>query len=90
MNGVLRRLFAPERDVVKGDWKKLHNEERNNLYCSPDIVQVIKSRRTRWAGQVARVGERKGAYKVWWGKPSGKNPLRRPRCRWENNINIDL
>jgi len=64
---------------VTGEWRKLHNEELNDLYCSPNIVQVIKCRRMRWAGQVARMGEGRGVYRVLVGKPEGKRPLERPR-----------
>jgi len=71
-NRVLRRVFGPKRDEIAGKWRKLHNEELNDLYCSPYIVRVIKSRRMRWAGQVARVGERRRAYKLLVGKPEGK------------------
>jgi hypothetical protein len=71
-------------------WRKLHNEELNDLYCSPDIVRVIKSIRMRWAGYVARMGAKRGAYRVLVGKPEGKRPLRRPRFRWEVNIKVDL
>jgi hypothetical protein len=72
------------------EWRKLHNEELNDLYCSPNIVWVIKSRRMRWAGHVARVGERNGAYIVLVGKPECKRPLGRPRLRWEDSIKMDL
>jgi len=89
-NWVLRRIFGPKRNKVIGEWRKLHNEELNTLYSSPNIVRVIKSRRIRWAGYVARVGERKGVYRVLMGKPEGKRPLARPRCRWEDNLKIDL
>jgi len=89
-NRVLRRVFGPKRDKVTGEWRKLHNEELNDLYCSPNIVRVIKSRRMRWAGHVARVGERRGAYRVLVGKPEGKIPLGRSRCRLEDNIKMDL
>jgi len=82
----LRRISGPERDEVTGEWRKLHNEELNDLYCSPNIVRVSKSRRMRWAGHVARMGERKGVYRVVMGKPEGKRPLGRPRRRWEDNI----
>jgi len=68
----------------------LHNEELNGLYSSPNIVRGIKSRRMRWVGHVARVGERRGIYRVWVGKPEGKRPLGRPRHRWEDNIKMDL
>jgi len=89
-NRVLRRVFGPKRDEVTGEWRKLHNEEINDLYCSPNIVRVIKSRRMRWAGHVARLGERRGVYRVLVGKPEGKRPLGRPWRRWENNIKIDV
>ena len=77
-NRMLRRIFGPRRDEVKGEWRKLHNEELNDLYSSPNIFRVIKSRRMRWAGHVARMGERRGAYSVLVGKPEGKRPLGRP------------
>jgi len=75
---------------VTGEWRKLHNEELNDLYCSPNFVRVIKSRRMRWAGHVARMGERRGVYRVLVGIPEGKRPLGRPRRRWEDNIKMDL
>ena len=80
---VLRRIFGPRRDDVTGEWGRLHNEELNDLYSSPNIVRVIKSRRMRWAGHVARMGEKRGAYR-------GKRPLGRPRRRWMDNIRMDL
>ena len=89
-NTALRRIFGTKRDEVRGEWKKLHNEELNDLYCLPNIVQVIKSRRMRWAGHVARMGEGKGVYRVLDGKPDGKIQLGRPRRRWEDNIKMDL
>jgi len=76
---VLRGIFRPKRDEVIGEWRKLHNEELNDLYCSHKTVWVIKSRRMRWAGHVARMGERRGVYRVLVGKPEGKRPLGRPR-----------
>jgi hypothetical protein len=88
-NRVLRRIFGPKRDKV-GKWRKLHNEELNNVYSSPNIVWVIKSRRWRWAVHVARMGEGRGVYRVLVGKPEGRRPLGRPRRRWENNIRMDL
>jgi len=89
-NRVLRRMFGPKRVEVTGDWRKLHNEELNDLYCSPNIVRVIKSRRMRWVGHVARMGERRGVYRVLVGKRENKSPLGRPRHRWEDNIKMDL
>jgi len=84
---VLRRIFEPKRDEIRGEWRKLHDEKLNNLYCSPNIVRVIKSRRMRWAEHVARMGERRVVYRVLVGKPEGKRPLGRARRRWEDNIN---
>ena len=89
-NMVLRRIFGPRRDEVTGEWRRLLNEELNDLYSSPNIVRVIKSRRMRWAGHVARMGEERGAYRVLVGKPKGKRPLGRPRRRWVDNIRMDL
>jgi len=89
-NMVLRRIFGPRRYEVTGEWRRLHNEELNDLYCSPNIVRVIKSRRLRWAGHVARMGEERGANRVLVGKPEGKRPLGRPRRRWVDNIKMDL
>jgi hypothetical protein len=88
-NRVLRRIFGPKRDKVTGEWRKLHNEKLHNLYSSPDIRRV-KSRRMRWAGHVARMGEERKVYKVLVGKPEGKRPLGRPRHRWEDGIRMDL
>jgi hypothetical protein len=82
-----RRIFWPKSDRVTREWRKLHNEEFYDLYCSPNIVRVIISRRMRWAGYAARMGERKGVYRVLVRKPEGKRPLERPRRRWEDNIN---
>jgi len=81
-NRVLRRIFWPKRDEVSGEWRELHNEELNDLYSSPNIVPVIKSRRIRLAGHVAPVGERRGVCRILVGKPEGKRPLGRPRLRW--------
>ena len=89
-NRILRRIFGPKRDEVTGEWRKLQNEELKGLYSSPNIVRVIKSRRMRWAGHVARMGEGRGVYRVLVGKPEGKRPLGRPRHRWEDNIRMDL
>jgi hypothetical protein len=85
-NRVLRRTFGPKRDEVTGEWRKLHNEELHNLYSSPDIIRQVKSRRMRWSGHVARMGEEKKVYKVSVGKPEGKRPLGRPRHSWEEDL----
>jgi len=87
---VFRGIFGPKRDEVRGEWRKLRNVELNDLYCSPNIVRVIKSRRMRWAGHVECMGERRGVYMILVGKPEGKRPLGRPRRRWEDNIKMDL
>jgi hypothetical protein len=87
---VLRRVFGPKRDEVTGDWRKLHNEELNDLYSLPNIVRVVKSRRMRWAGHVARMGKERGVHRVLVGKPEEKRPLGGPRRRWEDNIKIDF
>jgi hypothetical protein len=89
-NKVLRRIFGPKRDEVTGEWKRLHNKELYALYSSPNIIRVIKSRRLKWAGHVARMGDTRGAYRVLVGKPEGRKPLGRPMRRWEDNIKIDL
>ena len=89
-NRVLRRVFGPKRDEVTGEWRKLYNEELRDLYSLPNIVRVVKSRRMRWAGHVARMGEGRGVYRVLVGKPEGKRLLGRPRRRWEDNIKMDL
>jgi len=86
----LRRIFGPKRDEVIREWRKLHNEEFIFLHSSPNIVLVIKSKRMRWAGNVARMGEGRGMYRILVGKPDGKRPLGRPRCSWEYNIKMDL
>jgi len=87
---VLRRVFGPKRDEVTGELRKLHNEELNDPYTLPNIVRVVKSRRMRWAGHVARMGEDRGVHRVLVGKPEGKRPLGRPRHRWEDNTKMDL
>jgi hypothetical protein len=78
------------RDEVTGEWRKLHNEELHNLYSTPNIIRQVKSRRMRWVGHVARMGEERKVYKVLVGKPEGKRPLGRPRRRWEDEIRMDL
>jgi len=75
---------------VTGEWRKLHNEELNDLYSLPSIVRVVKSRRMRWTGHVARMGEDRGVHRMLVGKPEAKRPLGRPRRRWEDNIKMDL
>ena len=89
-NMVLRRIFGPRRDEVTGKWSILHNEELNDLYSSPNTVRVIKSRRMIWVWHVARMGDERGVYRVLVGKPEGRRPLGRPRCRWVDNIRMDL
>jgi hypothetical protein len=89
-NRVLRRIFGPNRDEVTGEWRKLHNEKLNGLYSLTNILQVIKLRRMRWAGHVARMREGRGVYRVLVGKPEVKRQLGRPRCRWEDNIRMNL
>ena len=87
---VLRRIFGPMRDEVTGEWRRLHNEELNDLYSSPNIVRVIKSRKMRRDGHVTRMGEDRVVYRVLVGKPEGKRPLGRLRRRWVDNIRTDL
>jgi hypothetical protein len=89
-NRVLRRIFGPKRDGVTGGWRKLHYEELHNLYSSPNVIRIIKSRRMKWAGYVARMGEKRNMYRLLVGKPEGKRPPGRPRRRWINNIKMDL
>jgi hypothetical protein len=89
-NRVLRRIFWPKRDAVTGGWRKMHNEELHNLYSSPSIIRIIKSRRMRWAGHVARMGVRWNVYRLLVGKPEGKRPIGRPRRRWIDNIKMGL
>jgi hypothetical protein len=88
-NRVLRRIFGPKRDEVTGESRKLHNEKLHNLYSSPSIIRIIKSRRMKWTGHVARMGEKRNAYRLV-GKPEGKRPLGRPRRRRVDNIRMDL
>jgi hypothetical protein len=89
-NRVLRRTFGPKRDQVTGEWRELQNEELHDLYCSSNIVRVIKPRRMRWVGHVARMGGRGELYRVLVGKPDEKRLLGRPRHRWKDNIKMDL
>ena len=89
-NRVLRRVFGSKRDEVTGEWRKLHNEKLRDLYSLPNIVRVVKSRRMRWAGHVARTGEGRGVHRVLVGKPEGKRKLARLRPKWEDNIKMDL
>jgi hypothetical protein len=84
------KIFGPRRDEATGKWRKLHNEELNDLYCSPNSVRVIKSRRMRWAGHVARMGERRCVDSVLVGEPERRRPLGRLRCRWEDDIKMNL
>ena len=86
----MRRIFGPKRDGVTGEWRKLHNEELNDLYCSHNIVRAIKSRIMSWAGHVARMEEGRGVHKVLLAKPEGKRPLGISRCRWEDIIKMDI
>jgi hypothetical protein len=88
-NRVLKKIFVLKRDEVKGGWRKLHNKGLHNLYSSPSVIRIIRSRRVRWAGHVARMGEKRNVHRLLVEKPEGKRPLGRPRCRWTNNINMD-
>ena len=89
-NRVLRRIVGPKGDEVTGEGRKLHNEELNDPYCSPNNIRVIKWRIMRWAGHVARMGEGRDVYRILVGKLEGKRQLERPRRRWANNIKMDL
>jgi hypothetical protein len=90
-NRVLRRIFGLKRYEVIGGWGKLRNEEVHSLYCSPSIIRMIKSRRMRWAGNVACMGGGgRNTYRILMGRPEGKRPLRTPRRRWEDNVKMDL
>jgi hypothetical protein len=89
-NRVLRNIFGPKRDEITREWKKIHNEDLYDLYSSPTILQLIKSRRMRWAEHAARMGDGRGVYRVLVGKPEGKGQLGRPRGRWEDNIKMGL
>jgi hypothetical protein len=87
---VLRRIFGPKRDEVTGEWRKLHNEELHDLYSSPSIIRIMKARRMRWAGHVARIGEKRNTYRLLVGTPEGRRQLGRTRRRWVDNIRMDL
>jgi hypothetical protein len=87
---VLRRIFEPRREEATGEWRRIDNEELNDLYSSPSIIRVIKSRIMKLAGHVARMGEKRGAYRILVGRPEGRRPLGRPRRRWEDNIKMGL
>jgi hypothetical protein len=89
-NRVLKRIFGTKRVEVPGGWRKLHDEELHGLYSSPSIVRVIKAKRMRWAGHVARMVEVRGAYNILVGRPEARRPLGRPRRRWEDNIKMGL
>jgi hypothetical protein len=89
-NRVLRRIFGPRRDEVTGEWRKLRNEELHDLYSSPSIIRIIKSRRMRWMGHVARMGEKKNVCRLLVGKPEGRRQLGRQRQMWLDNIRMDL
>jgi hypothetical protein len=87
---VLKRIFGPKRDELTGEWRKLHNEELPDVYSSPSIIRIIKSRRMRWEDHVARMREKRNAYRLLVRKSEGKRPLGRQRRRWEDNIEMDL
>jgi hypothetical protein len=87
---MLRRIFGSRRDEVTGEGRKLHNEELHDLYSSPSIIRIMKLRRVRWAGHVARMGAKRNVYRLFMGKPEGKRPLGRPRHRWVDNIRMGL
>jgi hypothetical protein len=89
-NRVLRRIFGPKRGGETGGWRKLHNEELHNLYFLPSIIRILKSRRMRWAGHVARMEEKRNVYRLLVRKPEGKRSLGRPRRRWIGNIKMDI
>jgi hypothetical protein len=89
-NRVLRRIFGPKRDEVMGAWRKLHNEELHDLYSSVSTIRIIKSRRVRWMGHVALMGEKRNTHRLLFGKLVGRGPLGRPRRRWMDNIRMVL
>jgi hypothetical protein len=87
---VISRIFGPKKNEIVGSWRKLHNVELHNLYSSPSIIRMIKSRRMKWAGHIARMVEKRNEYRILVGNPEGKRPLGRPRRRWMDNIKMDL
>jgi hypothetical protein len=89
-NRALRRIIGSKRNEVTEGWRKLYNEELHNFYSSPSITRMIKSKRMRLAGHVARMGQKRNVYRILVGKPEGKRPLGRPRCRWVDNIKMEL
>jgi hypothetical protein len=89
-NKVLRRILGPKRDEATGEWRKLHNQEVHELYSSPSIIRIMKSRRMRLAGHVPPMGEKRNAYTLLVGRPEGRGPLGRPRRRWLGTITMDL
>jgi hypothetical protein len=89
-NRVLRKIFGPKRDEVTGEWRNLHNEGLRDLYSSPSIIRIIKSRRMKWEGHVARMGEKRNMYRLLVGQPEGRRPLGRPSRMWVDNIRMDL
>jgi hypothetical protein len=89
-NRVLRRIFVPKRDEVTGGCRKLHNEELHNLYSSPSIIRMIKSKMIKWARHIACMGEKNNSCRILVGKPERERPVGRPKCRWEDNIKMDL
>jgi hypothetical protein len=89
-NRMLRRTFEPKRDEITGEWRRLHNEELYDLYFSPNIIRVIKSKRLRWAEHAASIGEKRGAYRLLVVKLDGRRALGKPRRRWQDNIKMDF
>jgi hypothetical protein len=89
-NRVMRRIFGPKKDEVIGEWRNMRNAELHDLYSSPSIIRIIKTRKMRWAGHVTRMGEKRNAYTLLVGMPGERRPLGRPRRRWLDNIRMDL
>jgi hypothetical protein len=88
-NRVLKRIFRPKREEVAGGWRRLHSEELHYLHASPNVVRVMKSRKVKWTGSVARMGQMRNLYKILLGKPEGKGALGKPSCRWVGTIRMD-